>query len=75
MPLNNLTEKILDIVTGEEIIRPYTADEIAIVETERAEILTANDAKQQEEAAKTAARQVVLDKLGLTAEEAATLLA
>jgi uncharacterized protein (UPF0179 family) len=75
MPLNNLTEKIVDISTGEETIRPYTSEEIAIVEIERAEILAIQAAKEAEETAKIAARQAVLDKLGLTAEEVAALLA
>jgi hypothetical protein len=69
------TEKIINIATGEETIREFTKEEIARFEAEKAEFLAIENAKRQEEAAKNAARQVVLDKLGLTAEEAAALLA
>ena len=51
-------------------VRNATADEAAQIETAHAE------AKAQAEAqtVKAAARQAVLDKLGLTADEAAALL-
>jgi AmiR/NasT family two-component response regulator len=64
-----LFEKIVDLQTGEETMRPYTADEIAEVEAEIAKTqarLAEQDKAQQ-------ARQAVLDKLGITAEEATAL--
>ena len=67
-------EKIVDVTTGEETIRPFTAEEIAAVEAERAKAKTEGDALAQEQATKDAARQAVLDKLGLTADEVAALL-
>jgi hypothetical protein len=72
--MTNYFEKIVDVSTGEETIRPYTAAEVKAVEAAK----TKNDAEQAkrdaEEATKTAARQAVLDKLGLTTEEIAALL-
>jgi hypothetical protein len=65
-----LFEKIIDITSGEETIRPYTAEEIAEVEAIQAQ-KTERDIKL---AAKAAARQAVLDKLGLTADEITALL-
>jgi hypothetical protein len=68
------TEKIIDVTTGEETIREYTAEEIAQFEADKAAFLEIENAKQQEKALKDAARQEVLDKLGLTADEVAALL-
>ena len=68
-----IIEKIIDLTTGEEVIaeREATAEEIA----ERQEALAKTQAKQAEQATKEAARKAVFDKLGLTADEVATLLA
>jgi hypothetical protein len=56
--------------TGESLQREHTADELAQIELDKAE-----QAEQlAAESAKTAARQAVLDKLGLTADELAALL-
>ncbi len=74
MQPDKLVEKIVDVTTGDEIIRPYTDDEIAFAEAEKAKIATWQNAKDAEKALKDAARQVVLDKLGLTADEVAALL-
>jgi len=63
-------EKIVNVQTGEETWRDYTADEIAAVEAAQAEVAQ----RQAEAEAKEAARQAVLTKLGLTAEEAQVLL-
>jgi hypothetical protein len=54
----------------DDLVRNATADEAAQIEAAHAE------AQAQAEAieAKAAARQAVLDKLGLTADEAAALL-
>jgi hypothetical protein len=63
-------EKIIDITTGEETIRPYTQDEIAEVENN----IAAKEAKIQEINSYAAERQAVLDRLGITAEEAQLIL-
>ena len=63
-------EKIVNVATGEETWRDYTADEIAAVEAAQAVVAQ----RQAEAEAKEAARQAVLTKLGLTAEEAQVLL-
>jgi hypothetical protein len=62
-------EKIIDIKTGEEIIRPYTEQEIA-------ELESANEAAQiqleriaNENSAKIAKRNEIFEKLGLSADE------
>ena len=71
---NMYQEKIIDITTGEETLRPYTAAEIkeveADIEATKAEMKKAADIQ----AAKDADRQAILDKLGITADEAALLL-
>lgn len=63
-------EKIIDIETGEEIYRNYTADEIAIVK--EAEIKA--DALAAEQAKKEIARKSLLERLGITEDEAKLLL-
>lgn len=62
-------EKIVDLATGQENWRDYTSAEIAEVEAAKVEAA----AKAVQHAEKEAARQAVLTKLGLTAEEAAAL--
>lgn len=64
-----MTAHIYDAATGETIIRELTEEENAILELAKKEAKA--DAKTL--ANKKLARQAVLDKLGLTAEEAATL--
>ena len=54
----------------DDLVRDATADEAAQIEAQRA--TAAFEAQAVE--AKAAARQEVLDKLGLTADEAAALL-
>ena len=51
-------------------VRNATAEEAAVIEAAHAEAQTQAEARQM----KLAARQAVLDKLGLTADEAAALL-
>ena len=55
----------------DDLVRDATADEIAQIDAQRA----AAAAEAEAVKAKAAARQAVLDKLGLTADEAAALLA
>ena len=70
MPTNKPQIKIVDVETGEEIVRDATADEIA-----QMEIDAANAAARKVEAeAKEATRQAILDRLGLSSDEAKLLL-
>jgi hypothetical protein len=54
--------------------RPMTEDEIKDYEATRAAMLKDAKATQAEQQAKATAKQAVLDKLGLTADEVAALL-
>jgi len=63
-------EKIFNIETGEETIRPFSKKEIDAVKANQ----VADEAEAVAQAAKETARQAVLAKLGLTPEEAAALL-
>jgi len=62
--------KIVNCETGEEIVRDANADEIAQMELDAANAA----ARKAEAEAKEAARQAILDRLGLTADEAKLLL-
>jgi hypothetical protein len=64
-----LNVTIHNVLTKEIDIQPMTADEIAAFE----EMKTKEAAAAEQIAAKQAARQAVLDKLGLTAEDIAAL--
>lgn len=59
-----------NVETGEIIEREMNADELAQWEANNAQL----ELEAAELAAKEAARQAVLEKLGLTADEAAALL-
>lgn len=61
--------------TGEVIERPLTADEIAANEAAAAQAEAERVAAEAEAQAKAAAKADLLAKLGITAEEAALLLA
>jgi len=67
-------EKIIDVLTGEETLRDYTATEIAELEAIKAQREALQVQADVEQAAKDAAKQAVLDKLGLSADEVAALL-
>jgi hypothetical protein len=54
----------------DDLVRNATADEAAAIDAAQAEA----KAQTEAQAAKLAARQAVLDKLGLTADEAVALL-
>jgi phosphopantetheinyl transferase (holo-ACP synthase) len=60
---------IHNVETNEIIEREFTAEELIQLEKDKKEIEAGNKVK----AAKEAARQAVLDKLGLTAEDIAAL--
>ena len=62
--------KIVNLETGEEIIREANADELAQMELDKAEEKAFKAAKAKAEADKAA----LLARLNLTAEEAALLL-
>lgn len=61
--------------TGEVIERPLTADEIAANEAAAAQVEADRKAAEAEAEAKAAAKGALLERLGITAEEAALLLA
>lgn len=67
---NEYVEKIVNVQTGEESFRDYTADEIKEVEASKIKL----QEKLQEVQEKEAAKEAVLAKLGLTADEVAALL-
>ncbi len=62
--------KIVNCETGEEIVRDANAEEIAQMEIDAANA----SARKAEAEAKEAARQAILDRLGLTADEAKLIL-
>ena len=62
--------KIVDVSTGEEIIRDATAEEIKRFEKEAADAAKQNAIESD----KANAKQALLDRLGLTADEAKLLL-
>jgi hypothetical protein len=61
----------LDAITGQEIVTELSAAEIKARE---ADYKAAQAEKEAEIEAKIAAKQMVLDRLGITADEAALLL-
>ena len=65
----------VNCTTGEVIERPLTADEIAANEAAAAQAEADRLAAEAEAEAKAAAKAELLDRLGITAEEAALLLA
>lgn len=62
--------KEVNTQTGEEIIREATVDEIAQFKVDEAESV----AIKADEKAKAAAKAALLERLGMTADEAALLL-
>jgi hypothetical protein len=62
--------KIVNVETGEEIVRDATAEEIAQMKIEADNVL----AEKAEIEAKATEKQALLDKLGITADEAKLLL-
>jgi hypothetical protein len=68
--MTKLFTTIHNIQTGEIIEREMNAEELAKLEADKA----ANAAAAAEAEAKAAARQAILDRLGITADEAAALL-
>jgi hypothetical protein len=62
--------KIVNVETGEEIIRDANAEELAQMEADAAEAT----AQAAAEAAKAAEKEALLARLGISAEEAQLLL-
>ena len=70
--MEKLNRKEIDAITGEEIVIELTADEIA----EREELAKIQEAAYAaDDLAKAKAKADLLDRLGITAEEAKLLLA
>lgn len=69
-------ETIVDFQTGEinVIERDYTPDEIKIIEANRQRTIEDMNKAQAEAEARASARQALLDKLGITEDEAKLLL-
>jgi hypothetical protein len=65
---------IHNAATGETITRDYNEAELAQHEIDKAKAAKDAAAKTKADKAKAAARQAVIDKLGLTADEIAALL-
>ena len=68
-----LQKTIHNVLTGEIITRDYTAAEMAEFKADKAQADKDLADKAKADANKQAARQAVLDKLGLTADEVAAL--
>lgn len=62
--------KVFNTETGEEIIRDATPAEIEQIELD----IASAEARKAEEEAKAQAKQAILDRIGLTAEELQTIL-
>jgi predicted ArsR family transcriptional regulator len=62
--------KIVNCTTGEEIVRDANAEEIAQMEIDAANLV----ARKAEAEAKATARAALLERLGITAEEAQLLI-
>ena len=70
MPKSKPQVKIVNAETGEEIIRDANADELAQIEIDADNAAT----RKAEADAQTAAKQAILDRIGLTADELQTIL-
>lgn len=65
---------IVDCSTGEQSVVPLTAEEIADLEAAAAQAEQERLATEAEAAQKAAQKEAIAERLGLTAEELATLL-
>lgn len=64
---------IYDALTGETVTRDFNAAELAQAKLDKAEAEAQAETQAEALTTKQAARQAVLDKLGLTADEASAL--
>jgi hypothetical protein len=62
--------KIVDVTTGDEIVRDATAEEIAQIAIDAENEMIRKAAEQE----KAANRQAILDRIGLTSDELKTIL-
>ncbi len=62
--------KIIDCTTGDEIVRDATVEEIAQIEID----VAAGKAIEMAETEKEMAKQAILDRIGLTADELKMIL-
>jgi len=69
--MTKIMVKIVNASTGDEIEREANAEELKQIEADK----IAANAKKEEAAAKEAEKAALLERLGITAEEAALLLA
>ena len=69
------TKVIVDCSTGEQSIIELTDEEIAQLEADKARFEAEQAEREAEASAKTEAKAALLDRLGITAEEAQLLLA
>ena len=67
-------KKIIDCITGEVTLEELSANDIKQEKIDAAEIKANKLLVQAEAEAKATARQIILDRLGLTADEAKLLL-
>jgi hypothetical protein len=68
--MSEYKEKIVNAITGEVTWRDYSEQEVSKIKKNLEDIAEEKTAAE----AKATARQVILDRLGLTAEEAQLLL-
>ena len=68
--MSEYKEKIVDAITGEVIWRDYSEEEVLQIENN----LKKNAEEKAQAEANATARAAILNRLGLTAEEAALLL-
>ena len=68
--MNELSVKEVNVQTGEEIVRPMTDEEISQLEKDRKDF----EAKQKLLKSQAEAKAALLEKLGITEEEAKLLL-
>jgi hypothetical protein len=73
--MTNQSIRIHDLSTNEVIDREMTDEEVSELAAQANQAQAQRDAVEAEEVTKLAAKEAVLAKLGLTAEEAAALLA
>lgn len=72
--MKTFTKTIVDVAIGETTVLPFTEEETAAHLAEQKKIADAEAALTAEEKRNAEAKQSLLDKLGITAEEAKLLL-
>jgi len=72
--MTTLQKTIIDCLTGETITRDFNAAELAQLEVDQAQAKKDATAKAKLEQALADKRQIILDRLGLTADELKTIL-